>query len=360
MNLTIHIGLHKTGSTYIQNTLRNNYSNLIQEGFLFPKTGFVKLEERGGEPNTSAGHDLFVKAALTHDRRFKNTLIQSLRNEINATNPANILISAENFTNHLLGDISKKTYALLGGVAPARILISLRNPYEWVDSYYRDRVTSGWEFENLSLSKFIRKHQTILDYAKIIRQWKNSFGNDNVDIIIYGDTLKRAGLVNTYRDHLGIQYNLAATETPLVNESASDNFVNSALIFNKKALPTITARNILTEFKKSGLSKGSRTALLDNSDINFIEKQFRRWNSDIETLNFITGSFAELCRKPEACDNKEQCIDFSKELISAYKNKKLHHNEYIEGISKFIISFMPIKLQVITRRLWVGFSRTAH
>ena len=360
MKLIIHIGLHKTGSTYIQNTFYNNYSELIKNGFLFPKTGFVNLEQRGGEPNTSAGHDLFVKAALTHDTRFKKSLLKSLLNEIATTNPSTILISAENFTNHLLGDTSRNTYSLLGEIAPTRILISLRNPYEWTESYYRDRVTSGWEFEKLPLSQFIKKHETILNYTKIIQQWKNSFGNDNVDINIYGNTLKRMDLVNAYQEYLGIQTNLDTAQTGIVNESASDHFVKSALIFNNKVLPTATARSVLTEFKKTDRLKGQRSSLLNEHDIHFIESKFQQWNKNIVNLNFLTGTIEELCHKPASSINSEQLIDFSKELISSYKSKKKCPYEYATGILKFFVFYTPIQWQIKIRRLWVGFSRSMY
>lgn len=355
MKLIIHVGLHKTGSTFLQNTMYVNYDKLINDKLLFPKTGFVDLEQRFGEPGTSAGHDLFVKAALTHDNVFKKNLLSSLSMEIEKSNPDVVFMSAENLTNHMVGDISRNTYELIKNIAPVKILISLRNPYEWIESYYRDRVVSGWGFERLALSDFIRKNEFVLNYCQIIKNWEKTFGKDNVDIFIYGKKLKEKGLLNVYKNYLGIQEDLI-DDNKMVNEGASDDFVRSSLIFNQKVLPTEAARRVLTEFKVKGYSKGFKSSFLSRDDMDFIEKKIALYNTGLKNQKFIVGSFDELLSKPASELKSEVRTDFSTEFFNRYKMIPKTSREMVVGILKYISGYMPIRIQVATRRLWVSFS----
>jgi len=355
MKLIIHVGLHKTGSTFLQNTMRVNYDKLLNEKVLFPKTGFVDLEQRFGEPGTSAGHDLFVKAVLTHDNAFKKNLLKSLSAEIEKSNPDVVFMSAENLTNHMIGDLSKYTFEFFKTIAPARILISLRNPYEWVESYYRDRVTSGWGFERLALPDFIRKNEFVLNYFKIIQNWENAFGKDYVDILIYGKKIKEQGLLNVFKNYLGIHQDLSNKDN-VVNEGASDDFVRSCLIFNQKALPTETARRVLTEFKIKGYSKGYRSSFLSREDMDFVERKFASYNRGLEHQKFIAGSFDELLSMPVSNLKSDVRADFSPEFIDRYKTIPKTSRENLVGILKYVSAYMPIKIQVATRRLWVSYS----
>lgn len=356
MEIIIHIGLHKTGSTLIQKSFLNNYDEGVKNGVLFPKTGFVNLEERHGAPGTSAGHDLYVKAALTSDHKFRTRIMAALSDEIAKTKPQKVFISAENFSHHLLGDISKNTRDLFGDMGNVRILVTLRNPYEWMESYYRDRVTSGWEFETLSLSEFIRKHSSALNFQGTIRSWESAFGANSIDVIVHGPEIKRIGLTNACRRYLSFPSELKTDDCEFINSGAANDFVASALAYNRKVLPIAIARKIVTEFKKNGNSDGFKETLLQYKDLKFIEKIFRLYNKDLYKYKFIYGDFHELEREPVILKSSKNIINKSEKMMLQYKLVKLSNMDKIYGMSKYMLSKMPIKFQVLMRRCWMRFS----
>lgn len=360
MKLTLHIGLHKTGSTYIQNSLYNNYSPLLKEKLLFPKTGFVDLKERGGTENTSAGHDLFVKAALSNDIKFRRKILTALENEISNTNPEHIFISAENFTNHLLGDISKETHALFNNIENTKILIFLRNPYEWIESYYRDRVTSGWEFERNTLKKFIKKHKIALEYHTMIERWGKTFGLENIDVIIYGKSLREKGILTAFKDYAQISAELVQTKNNLTNESPSLNFFNSALNFNRKILPTKSARIVLTEFKNEGYAKGPKGSLLRQCELDLIEQIFIKYNKNIPSFHIVDGDLKDIYNKPNKNKHIDEDSEFSDKMIQRYKEKKKNTLELLTGFAKLFHTYLPIKIQIFTRKFIIRHKKNSY
>lgn len=86
--LFLHIGRHKCGTTSIQKTLYQNRAKLLESGFYYPETGIRVaahhvIAEVLGEKNLSLGEG---------DRA---NLSQELKDEIQATNCRNIIISSE-------------------------------------------------------------------------------------------------------------------------------------------------------------------------------------------------------------------------------------------------------------------------
>jgi hypothetical protein len=360
MEIIIHIGLHKTGSTLIQKSFLKNYDKGVRQGLLFPKTGFVDLGERHGAPGTSAGHDLFVKAALSGDRVFRNCIMASLSDEIARTKPQKVFISAENFTHHLLGDLSENTRSLLESMGSVRILVTLRNPYDWMESYYRDRVTSGWEFETLPISEFIKKHSSALNFCGTIRNWEHAFGANNMAVMVYGPEIKKIGLTNAFRRYLGFCGELESEDSIIVNQGPANDFVASALAFNRKVLPTAAARRVVTEFKAKGFSEGARGTLLQPKDVALIERIFESYNNSLNNYKFLYGGMQELHRKPENFQKLKNRFDVSEEMIERYNNIRQTQKEKIYGLAKYMLSKMPIKFQVMARRNWMKFSSNKY
>ncbi len=76
MNLVLHIGTPRTGSTAIQIFCDGNRESLLQNYVLFPKTGFrAKLTSRGWR---SPGHSDLIPALRNRDY----AVLDDLRKEI--------------------------------------------------------------------------------------------------------------------------------------------------------------------------------------------------------------------------------------------------------------------------------------
>ena len=64
-HLILHIGTTKTGSTALQNFLFANRDSLLEEGFLFPNSGFRILNN--SQVPTSGHSDLFYKQGMLEE-----------------------------------------------------------------------------------------------------------------------------------------------------------------------------------------------------------------------------------------------------------------------------------------------------
>ncbi|HHG90462.1 MAG TPA: hypothetical protein ENJ90_08300, partial [Devosia sp.] len=68
MKLTIHIGLHKTGTTFLQRQFLGQPAQLAQQGWLFPRTGFTDHSGHAAKAEATPGHQGIVNAALSNNK----------------------------------------------------------------------------------------------------------------------------------------------------------------------------------------------------------------------------------------------------------------------------------------------------
>lgn len=358
MKLYLHIGLHKTGSTYLQRFFYQNYENLARAGFLFPRTGFLNLNTIGGEEQTSAGHDLFVKASLSRRQRFTANLLNTFYEEIKITQPHAVFISAENFTNHQLGDLSKNTLNLFHDFFDdIRIIISLRNIYDWIDSYYKDRVASGWEFEKNDIYSFIKKNK-ISSYPNFhLENWSRSFGRSQIDVVVLGKEIQKKGLLDFYFGYFGLNRNYFKFNSDFKNESPSKEFVKTVLHFNRKVLPGSVARKSIVQTKKRWGSQGEKSSLLTHNCIEYIGAHIAANDKFIASINPVVGCFDEIIEKPTIAN--EGIVGFNAvlytELCQIYNQEKYGFLAKCKGLLLILYSYLPLKFRVCIKRLIVAY-----
>lgn len=358
MKLYLHIGLHKTGSTYLQRFFYQNYENLTRAGFLFPRTGFLNLNTIGGGEQTSAGHDLFVKASLSRRQRFTANLLNSFYEEIKITQPQAVFVSAENFTNHQIGDLSKNTLNLFCNYFDdIRIIISLRNIYDWIDSYYRDRVASGWEFEKYDIYSFIKKNN-ISSYPSFhLKNWSNCFGKSQIDVVILGKELQEKGILDFYCDYFGLNRNYFTFNSDFKNESPSNEFVKTVLHFNRKVLPGSAARKSIVQTKKMWGGKGQKSSLLTHSCIEYIDAHMDANDKFFAAMSPVVGCLDEIFVKPSIANDRE--VEFNAvlydKLCQIYTHEACGFLAKFKGLLLIVYSYLPLKLRMCIKRFIVAY-----
>jgi len=95
MDLIIHVGLHKTGTTTLQDSLHQNYSDLLNKHILYPQTGLF-LAQHALIPGTlfSAHHAMDSVSRSTDPKHYLDLLEQ----EVKQHNPVLTILSSEVFT----------------------------------------------------------------------------------------------------------------------------------------------------------------------------------------------------------------------------------------------------------------------
>ncbi len=174
--LVLHLGLHKTGTTYLQHHLQYHRARLRQAGVLIPETGFGNPDQplrSGAKP----GHHGLV-AAL---RAGNPEPWQKLAREIRRNPTDTVLISCENMGFPTLPDRLDWIESLarqLGGFEHTDLIALARRPDAHVESFYRERVALGARSGATGIAAFLVDHGPALcDFPALFEPFERCFGS---------------------------------------------------------------------------------------------------------------------------------------------------------------------------------------
>lgn len=164
--VVLHIGPHKTGTTYIQENLVNNRAALAQAGVVYPDVFRTPL---------SPGHNA-INRALTDDPEGSHAILAALAAELQAKGQTAIL-SAENMS--LMDDAALA--ALRRGLEPLPVHVVVylraRGPAIW--SQWQEHVKFG---ETYSLPDYVMglmlstPDANVVDPLGLALRWQRVFG----------------------------------------------------------------------------------------------------------------------------------------------------------------------------------------
>ncbi len=176
--LTLHIGLHKTGSTYIQSRLLSNRDKLERFGIYFPLDGHAYGHGRNG--------------LITHLKRCGQSPDKSFDIDQLIANPRHVVLSHENLCR-----LSARAVDYLRAVLEPRdvtVVIVLRDWTGLLYSAWQQLVKRGLsqtlpQFVDAALAN--HKQSEWINFGRVIKRYKQCFGSDNVKIVLY-DNLKKS------------------------------------------------------------------------------------------------------------------------------------------------------------------------
>jgi hypothetical protein len=173
-NIYLHIGLHKTASTTLQNFLKNNKNVLFKFGYLYPESGMVY----------SGNHNLAWH--LSEDKRYRTQYgsWDDLHTEIAATSVDNIILSSEDF------EILKppKIKLLKSELKPdhVKVIVYIRRQDALIQSVYAQQVKGGSKvkFEDFikKATNFQSKTSHRFQFDIHLHPWVKQFGLENIII----------------------------------------------------------------------------------------------------------------------------------------------------------------------------------
>lgn len=190
----IHGGLHKTGSSAIQNTLAEHPEALAAAGWLYPKAGRIQESETGQRH----------RQLMTELRKPQGDPCWSaLRTEL-AGWPGRVLLSHENFFSPQIQP--ERVAEQLPG-RDIYVLAYLRHPVDYIESCYREWVRR-WKYLH-PVSRFYRTRSDYLDVAAQRQAWENVVGTGHVLLRPYDRSHFTGGSVLTdFLNVLGLPMHL--------------------------------------------------------------------------------------------------------------------------------------------------------
>ena len=172
MNVFIHIGTGKTGTSYIQSSFVAHQKTLIERhGLLYPESGRVHHRHR-------------VLRQIAERTSPATAFLDQLEQECGANRASTILLSDENLS--WLNRYQIQTLRDAFGDHRPRIILWLRNQADMIRSAWQEAVKHG-EYE--SLSSYIRgaRGRPRLEYLRMADQWAEGFGKEAMRIVLFDE-----------------------------------------------------------------------------------------------------------------------------------------------------------------------------
>lgn len=172
MNLYLHIGNHKTGSTAIQSLLENNTETLNRTDFIYPQTGRLKGAHHGIvrhlKKETEKHFDDFVGKKT--ERKDFELLLKNLQEE--CAEYCNIIISSEEFFNCNSLD-SIRVHEFISLFENVTVIVYLRNQIDHIESSYKFSIAWDKEMENRTFDEYLefQLNSEYHEYLPTLEYW---------------------------------------------------------------------------------------------------------------------------------------------------------------------------------------------
>jgi hypothetical protein len=199
VTLILHIGLHKTASSYVQNMLSAHRYDLLREGVLYPNTGTVDGDVANTREGAQSGHALFF---WTEDRR---GLVSELLAEVPDT-ASRVLLSSEDFTLPRGTPFPARFLAAFKGFGAVKVILVLRRQDVWIESYYKQIVDQYGNFETRSFDQFLQvTGPSLLDFYSRFSGWRELVGPENFFALSYDDLLGGEAIYRRFLEIAGVR-----------------------------------------------------------------------------------------------------------------------------------------------------------
>lgn len=238
MDLYLHIGTEKTGTTSIQKFFRFNRELLRREGVLYPVTP-------GNENHTGltvAAQDLSRRGPLRKLRgihsteeagKFREKFVRDLIAEFKAGAYRTVVISGEHLSSRLLDD--EEVQWLKDLFAPhferIRIVVYIRRQDDFLLSTYSTAVKSG------ATAKLQMPSEKNIEFRYnhwiLLSRWARIFGRENVVCRKYEKSAFKSGdVVEDFLSATGLDAGAHLTRPENVNESLDAETLEFLRLFN--------------------------------------------------------------------------------------------------------------------------------
>lgn len=190
MTLYLHIGLHKTGTSSLQNFLGRNADALAKAGYAWPRAGRVA----GGHHNL--GYQLMGKGRFSTEAGG----LEALAAELEAAE--NAIVSSEELEFLELAEVRRLREGL--GDRRVKVLAYLRRQDELIASTYAQQIRMGANLGSFAEYALASLYNPRFDFSQLLARWAHVFGREPLDVAavceetagerLIADFLARVGL----------------------------------------------------------------------------------------------------------------------------------------------------------------------
>jgi hypothetical protein len=244
VNLVLHIGLHKTATSFIQNLLSTRRYDLLRQGVLYPTTGAIDAVAVSTRTGAQSGHASYFWA------KDRQELVSQLLSELPAT-ASTVLLSSEDFSLPRRVQFVEKLLGDFSAFGTIEVVLVVRRQDEWVESYYKQFVDQYGNFETRSFDEFLRQAgPRLLDFHSRFSPWRELVGPDAFHVLSYDDLPGGAAIYRRILETAGVEGSLLE-----VSESADQPVYESVRAIDTLGLRILNGYRLDSREVRTSLAK---------------------------------------------------------------------------------------------------------
>lgn len=312
-NFFLHMGPHKTGSTYIQKTLFDNQDTIRKAGI-----DYSKVMKEGHNAHHELAEKLYAKQYDTAEK-----LLEEIK-----SSDSDIFLSSENFDRLDIEDIRFLAQSI--NEYQVEIIFFKRRLDDLLISSWQESIKHG-EVESwvqFSFNHLLRPLSSeILNNTKLIEKYEIIFGRNNIKIIDFDTAkLERKDICDLIFDAIDKKELKGITSGVLINESMSYSDVEIIRILNviyrqknhlhphhflrniyTEGLQNSAVRTLVVELKKIVEQNLTLVSLSDTFMFDYLNKDFQNKYKDI----IINNSFSDekIVNKKYELPDENWCLE---------------------------------------------------
>lgn len=220
----LHVGMHKTGSTSIQQFLRDHTGDLLASVGASLPAGFLIPELHSDLPLLVIRPDRTWPARLrfpeTQDPRWQAAATAHVRAAVADAPTGAVVWSHEDLSYVRFDDELDRLRDLVG--AAARVVIYRRARADFLRSYREQLEATGFAVSDDPTSfAYVETDSWVADHESVVAAYQRGFGPDAVTVIDYDEVVACDGsVIPSFTDLLGIpRRSLPSLESYFFNRS---------------------------------------------------------------------------------------------------------------------------------------------
>ena len=240
MNVVLHIGTEKTGTSTLQQFLFKNRQELLNSGVYVPTSplgpdapSHLKLAVYGRNDSRPQA-DVNLKFGIRTLAHFRAQFAEEFLAECSAAQAQTIVMSSEHCSSRLNNpDEVCRLREFLERIGETTVLVYLRRQDQLLTSSYATKVRLG-SAEPLKLPTDPVFLRNFYDYQHLCDLWSRAFGKDNLKVRIYSSKEFVDGdLLHDYLASCGFSVDLSKCKVPAPqNESLDLQYLEFLRRFN--------------------------------------------------------------------------------------------------------------------------------
>jgi hypothetical protein len=242
-DLVLHIGLHKTASSFVQGLLAASRDDLRAHGVLYPTAGIVDKSDSGTREGAGSGQALFSRPGRQH--ALNAQLFAEIPDDVST-----VLLSSEEFGRVAATPTPARLVARFSAFRSIKVVLVLRRQDDWIESYYKQVVDQFRNFETRSFVQFLHEAgPRLLDFHARFAPWRELVGPQNFHVLSYDDLPDGVAICRRLLE-------VAGMEGPVLDGLGS---IEVPRYDSVRAIDTVGLR-ILNAYRLEGRDTRTRTA----------------------------------------------------------------------------------------------------